>query len=114
MPTAPREGEYWLKSIGKLTASLAGAAVLTLVAAACSSSASSTSNSTTTASTSSCKTGTPAVGVASLPGFSVCLLIPATSKANHPDNVTYAGGKIWIRRENNTAQDGTRHKSRPN
>jgi len=111
MPTAPREGEYRVKSIGKLTASLAGAAVLTLVAAACSSSASSTSNSTTTASTSSCKTGTPAVGVASLPGFSVCLLIPATSKANHPDNVTYAGGKIWIGWQNITAKDGTDNKS---
>jgi hypothetical protein len=98
-----------VKSIGKLTASLAGAAVLTLVAAACSSSSATTTSSST--STSSCKAGTPAVGVASLPGFNVCLLIPATSKANHPDSVTYAGGKIWIGWQNITAKDGLDSKS---
>jgi hypothetical protein len=111
---APREGEYRVKSIGKLTASLAGAAALALLAGACSSSSSTTSSSSTgTTTSSSCQHGTPANGVASLPGFTVCLLIPAGSKANHPDNVVYSssGGKIWIGWQNITAKDGKDNKS---
>jgi hypothetical protein len=95
--------------IGKLTASVAGAAAVALVSAACSSSSPTTS--ATTTSTSSCTAGTPAAGVATLPGYTVCLLIPATSKANHPDNVVYTGGKIWIGWQNITAKDGADNKS---
>jgi hypothetical protein len=99
-----------VRKIGNLAASLAGVAALTLAAAACSSSGSSTGSTTTTTTASSCKNGTPAAGVATLPGISVCLLIPATSAANHPDSVVYAGGKIWIGWQNITAKDGTDNK----
>jgi hypothetical protein len=95
--------------IGKLTASVAGAAVVALVSAACSSSSPATSSTTT--STSSCTAGTPVAGVASLPGYTVCQLIPATSKANHPDNVVYTGSNIWIGWQNITAKDGADNKS---
>jgi hypothetical protein len=41
----------------------------------------------------------------------VCLLTPAGSKANHPDNVVYAGGKVWVGWQNITAKDGFDNKS---
>jgi hypothetical protein len=96
-----------VRTIGNLAASLAGVAALTLAAAACSSSGSTSSGTTSTTSASSCKNGTAAAGIATLPGISVCLLIPATSTANHPDNVVYGAGKIWIGWQNITAKDGT-------
>ena len=49
--------------------------------------------------------------MATLPGYQVCLFIPATSKANHPDSVVYAGGKVWIGWQNITAKDGADNKS---
>jgi hypothetical protein len=107
----PEGGEYRVRRTGKLTASLAGAAALALVAAACSSGGTTTSTSSTGTSASRCKNGTPAAGVATLPGFSVCLLIPASSTANHPDSVVYTGGKVWIGWQNITAKDGTDNKS---
>jgi hypothetical protein len=99
-----------VRTIGNLAASLAGVAALTLAAAACSSSGSSTSGNTSTTSAGGCKNGTAAAGVATLPGITMCLLIPATGTANHPDNVVYAGGKIWIGWQNITAKNGSDNK----
>jgi len=94
----------------KLTRYAAAAAVLGLAVSACSSSSSSSTASTTTASN-GCKSAAQASTVATLPGYQVCLFIPATSKANHPDSVVYAGGKVWIGWQNITAKDGADNKS---
>ena len=88
----------------------AAAAVLGLAVSACSSS-SSTTTASTTSSTNGCKSASQASTVATLPGHQVCLLIGATSKANHPDSVVYAGGKVWIGWQNITAKDGADNKS---
>jgi hypothetical protein len=89
--------------------SAALAAALALVAGACSSSTASTGSSATTltAGTSSCKNASQNSNVVALPGYQVCLLIPATTTANHPDNVVYDGTNIWIGWQNITAKDGT-------
>jgi hypothetical protein len=91
--------------------SAAVVAGLALVAAGCSSSSSSTTANTTSTAGSACKGGSQSSNVVALPGIQMCLLIPATTKANHPDSVVYAGGHIWIGWQNITAKDGTDNKS---
>jgi hypothetical protein len=91
--------------------SAAATAALGLAVAACSSSPSSSTASTTTASTNGCKSASQVSTVVSLPGYQVCQIIGATSTANHPDSVVYAGGKIWIGWQNITAKDGADNKS---
>ena len=95
----------------KLTMYAAAAAALGLAVSACSSSSSSSTAATTTTATNGCKSAAQATNVATLPGYQVCLLIAATSKANHPDSVVYAGGKVWIGWQNITAKDGADSKS---
>ncbi len=58
-----------------------------------------------------CKSASQVSSVTALPGYRVCLLIPASSTANHPDSVVYAGGKLWIGWQNITAKDGLDNKS---
>jgi hypothetical protein len=90
----------------------AAAAALGLAVSACTSSSSSTSSTASTTSTSNgCKSASQASTVATLSGYTVCLFIPATSKANHPDSVVYANGKVWIGWQNITAKDGADNKS---
>jgi hypothetical protein len=94
----------------KLARYAVAAAVLGLAVSACSSSSSS-STATTAAATNGCKSAAQASSVATLPGYQVCLIIGATSKANHPDSVVYADGKVWIGWQNITAKDGADNKS---
>jgi hypothetical protein len=103
-----------VRTLSKLTRFAAAGAVLALAVAACSSSpTSSTKASTTSSSSNGCKSANQASNVATLPGFHVCLLIPATTTANHPDSVVYdkAGGHIWVGWQNITAKDGLDNKS---
>jgi hypothetical protein len=96
----------------RLTTYAAAAAALGLAVSACSSSSSSSTTSTTSSTgNNGCKSASQASNVATLPGYQVCQIIPATTKANHPDNVVYANGKIWIGWQNITAKDGADNKS---
>jgi len=95
-----------VRTIGKHTASVALAAALGLVVAACSSSGT-TGTTTTASSKSGCKTAAQTSTVAALPGYQVCLFIPATTNANHPDNVVIDGGHVWIGWQNITAKNGS-------
>jgi hypothetical protein len=88
----------------------AATAVLALAVAACSSN-SSTSAPSAAATNGGCKSASQVSSVAALPGYHVCLLIPASSTANHPDSVVYAAGKLWIGWQNITAKDGLDNKS---
>ena len=101
-----------MRTIGKATISAAAAVALGLAVAACSSNSSTTSTTASSSSTSSssCKSAAGASNVTALPGYQVCLFIPATSKANHPDNVVYDGSHVWIGWQNITAKDGTDNK----
>ncbi len=90
--------------------SAAIAAALVLAVAACSGSSTAATGSSGGGNTSSCTNGSQASNVAALPGIQVCLLISATTNANHPDSVVYAGGHIWIGWQNITAKDGTDNK----
>lgn len=85
-------------------------AVLGLAVSACSGSSSSSTTSSTTAN-GGCKSASQVSTIAALPGYRVCLLIAATSTANHPDSVVYAAGKLWIGWQNITAKDGLDNKS---
>lgn len=95
-----------MRTIGKLTASVAVTAALGLVVAACSSSG--TAHTTTTATSGSgCKTAAQSSTVAALPGYQVCLFIPATTNANHPDNIVIDGSHVWVGWQNITAKNGS-------
>jgi hypothetical protein len=98
-----------VRTIGKITMSVAFAAALALATAACSSSGSSTNStaSTTSATASGCQIGTPQSGVVGLPGFHVCLFTAATTTANHPDSVVVSGSNVFVGWQNITAKDGT-------
>src|SRR5258708_20160605 len=76
------------------------------VSAGSSSSSSSTASTTSSSGSNGCKLASQASTVAALPGYQVCLFIAATSKANHPDSVVYAGGKVWAVSQNTNAKDG--------
>jgi hypothetical protein len=94
-----------VRTIGKLTSFVAMAAALGLVVAACSSNAS--VSTTASSSKTGCKTAAQSSTVAALPGYQVCLFIPATTNANHPDNIVYDGSHVWVGWQNITAKDGT-------
>lgn len=102
-----------MKTFSTLTKAAAATAALGLAVAACSSSSASSGGTatTTSANSSGCQSASQVSNVAALSGYKVCLIIPATSKANHPDSVVYAGGKIWIGWQNITAKDGLDNKS---
>jgi len=51
--------------------------------------------------------GSPATGVAALPGYQVCLWAAATTTANHPDNIVISGSNVFVGWQNITAKDGT-------
>jgi len=42
-----------------------------------------------------------------MPGFQVCLFAQATTSMNHPDDIRYVGGKVWIGWQNSSAKDGS-------
>jgi len=42
-----------------------------------------------------------------MPGFQVCLFASATTAMNHPDDIQYIGGKVWIGWQNSSAKDGS-------
>jgi hypothetical protein len=94
-----------VRKIGKLTASAASVAALGLVVAACSSNG--TVSTTASSSKSGCKNASQNSTVAALPGFQVCLFIPATTKANHPDNIIIDGSHVWVGWQNITAKNGS-------
>src|SRR5258708_33481408 len=81
------------------------------VSAGSSSSSSSTASTTSSSGSNGCKLASQASTVAALPGYQVCLFIAAMSKANHPDSVVYAGGKVGVGWQNITAKDGLDHKA---
>lgn len=88
----------------------AAVAALGLAISACSGSSSSSSNNA--ASTNNgCKSASQVSNVVGLPGYRICLLVSASSTANHPDSVVYSGGKLWIGWQNITAKDGLDNKS---
>lgn len=99
-----------MRTFRRLAKYAAATAVLGLTVAACSS-GSSTSTTSSSSSNNGCKSASQVSSVSALPGYRVCLLIPATSTANHPDSVVYAGGKLWIGWQNITAKDGLDSKS---
>jgi hypothetical protein len=99
-----------VRTFRRLAKYAAVTAVLGLTVAACSGS-STTSTSNASSSNNGCKSASQVSNVTALPGYRVCLLIAATSKANHPDSVVYAGGKLYIGWQNITAKDGLDNKS---
>ena len=101
-----------MRTIGKATLSAAAVAALALVATACSSSASSSPPATSSGSGSdSCKSASQASNVSALPGYQVCLFAGATTAANHPDDVRYVNGNVWIAWQNSSAKDCTTTKA---
>jgi hypothetical protein len=95
-----------VRTIGKLTMSVAAAAALGLATAACSSSGSSTTTATTSAST-GCRHASQNSSVTALPGFTVCLFAAATTTASHPDSIIYSAGRVFVGWQNITAKDGS-------
>jgi hypothetical protein len=95
---------------GKLPAAIATAAVTVLCAAACTSSPSTSSSSSSTTSATTTSAGcaaSMASAVAAPPGYQVCLLIAATTSANHPDNILVSGANVFVGWQNITAKDGS-------
>ena len=99
-----------MRTFGKFARYAVVIAVLGLAVSACSGSSSSSTPSASNGNN-GCKSASQVSSVAALPGYKVCLLIAASSTANHPDSVVYAGGKLWIGWQNITAKDGLDNKS---
>jgi hypothetical protein len=98
-----------VRTIRKVTTSAAAAAALGLVAAACSggSSGSSTATGSSANGSGSCKSSSQVSSLSALPGYQVCLFAGATTSMNHPDDVRYVNGNVWIAWQNSSAKDGS-------
>jgi hypothetical protein len=97
-----------VRTIGKVTTSAAAAAALGLVVAACSGgSSSSTAAGSSGSGSGSCKSTSQVSTVTAMPGYQVCLFVGATTAMNHPDDIRFVGGKVWIAWQNSSAKDGS-------